>query len=304
MKKPSRFQITKDDQVLIEMLWRWKLLTTTQVHLAVYKERTIEKCYRRLMDLYRQKYIECFTTQDQKASFWQLTEKGYNVLDFSELEMDHSGFRSENQEHDFWVNAIHFGAWINQKTLNAAIFTEQQIRRTSVESFPKWVPHTKEHTPDGWLNINLNQPNKTSLIALEVELSKKARVNYDKVGKFYSEIVDVANVLWFVRKIRDAQYIQRHLHSGQQNKISEHSFVLMDHFIKNQYQAKIIFGKNLDQPISHILNIMNSDAGLATTQHRLLDIRKYPVNSYKLKIPDSVDLGVKRYIRNEIEVLS
>ncbi len=302
MKKPNRFQITKDDQVLIEMLWRWKLMTTTQIHLAVYKGRTIEKCYRRLMDLYRQRYVECFTTQDQKVSFWQLTEKGYSVLDFSELEMDHSGFRSENQEHDFWVNAIHLGAWINQKTENNAIFTEQQIRRTSVASFPKWVPHTKEHRPDGWLKVDLSQPNKTSLIAFEIELSKKAPVSYNEAGKFYSGTIEVAHVLWFVRTTRDAQYIQTHLHGGLQNKNSEHSFVLMDHFIKNQYQAKIILGNNFNQSISHILNIMNSDVELSPTQHRLLDIRKYPVNSNKLKIPDSVDLGVKRYMRNEIEV--
>lgn len=286
----------------METLWKWKLLTTTQIQMAVYKNRTMEKCYRRLMDLYRERYIECFTTQDQKVSFWQLTEKGYTVLDFSELEMDHSGFRSENQEHDFWVNAIHFGAWVNQKSSNADIFTEQQIRRTSIASFPKWVPHTKEHRPDGWLKVDLSQPNKRGLIALEIELSKKAPASYNEAGKFYSATIEVAHVLWFVRTLRDAQYIHGHLQGSLQKKISEHSFILMDHFIKNQFQAKIILGKNFDQPVSHILNITSSDAGAVPTQYRLLDIRKYPINSSKLKTPDSVDLGVKRYIRNENEV--
>lgn len=302
MNKRSNFQITKDDQKLIEGLWRWKLLTTSQIHLAVYNTRSIEKCYRRLLDLNKYRFIECFTTPDQSVTFWQLSDKGYQILDFSNLEIDSSGFRSENPEHDFWVNSIHLGAKVFNRPQSSGIYTEQEIRKINIASFPNWVPQTKTHRPDGWIKTDMNQSNDKSLIGLEVELSKKAPVNYSEIGRFYSRVIMVSQVLWFVKTMSDVKYIHKHLQTGSDNAGADHSFILMDHFIISQYQAKIIYGKNSGTSLSHILNIPNTESGSLASHRRLLDIRKYPVKSNEFKTPKSCDLGVKRYIRNENEV--
>lgn len=299
MKTTSRFQVTRDDQNLLSCLWRWKLLTTSLIHQAIYKSRSVEMCYRRLLKLEKQKFIESYPSLTREMSVWQLTDKGYQILDFGDKDLDHSGFRSENPEHDFWVTAIQLGAWMDSKPLGVDLFTEQEIRKYETSSFPKWVPHTKQHRPDGWFKVDLNQPNDKSLIALEVEFSKKAPVSYSDVGKFYSSAILVHQVLWFVRSKRDAEYIFEHLKSGSDTKASEHSFILIDHFIQSQYQAQVHLGKDLGKSLIEILKITNTDTVSSPLQHRLLDIRKYPINPSTLKLADKVELGLKRYMRSE-----
>lgn len=299
MKPVSKFQITKDDQALLNSLWRWKLLTTSLIHQAIYKTRSVEMCYRRLLKLEKQKFIESYSSLSREMTVWQLTDKGYQILDFDDKELDHSGFRSENPEHDYWVTAIQLGAWMDAKPSHVDFFTEQEIRRYSTASFPKWVPHTKQHRPDGWFKLDLSQPNDKSLIALEVEFSKKAPVSYSDVAKFYSSSILIQQVLWFVRTKRDAEYIFEHLKSGSDTKANEHSFILIDHFIQSQYQAQVQLGKDLGKSLKEILKISNTDVVSSPMAHRLLDIRKYPINPNTLKLADRVELGLKRYIKNE-----
>lgn len=299
MKSASRFQITKDDQNLLKCLWRWKLLTTSLIHQTTYRNRSVEMCYRRLLKLEKQKFIESYSSLSRDMTVWQLTDKGYQMVDFNDKDIDHSGFRSENPEHDFWVTAIQLGAWMDSKTQDVDFFTEQEIRKYEVASFPKWVPHTKQHRPDGWFKVDLSQSNDKSLIALEVEFSKKAPVSYSDVGKFYSSVILVHQVLWFVRSKRDAEYILEHLKSGSDTKACEHSFILIDHFIHSQYQAQVLLGKDLGKSLKEILKISNTDATSSPIQHRLLDIRKYPINPSTLKLADKVELGLKRYMRSE-----
>lgn len=86
------------------------------------------------------------------------------------------GYKSENKEHDFWVTAIHLGDWLYQIPIGSALCSEQQLRRLHRDHYPEWVPKSTDHRPDGWWNINCGRPNNKSLIALEVELSRKSPI--------------------------------------------------------------------------------------------------------------------------------
>lgn len=295
MNKKSKFQITDDDFQMLNFLWRWKLLSTSVIHHASYPKRSVEKCYRRLRKLESQKFIESFPSMDRSVSLWQLTERGYKLVNLDGIDLSQIGFRAENPEHDFWVSVIHLGAWLNSQPPNSDLYSEQQLRRIELSSYPNWVPHTKQRRPDGWWKIDLNQSNDKSLIALEVEFSKKTTAAYSEIGEFYSNVINVHQVLWVVKTIADGHYIHKYLKAGSSTEASEHSFVLLSDFIQSQYQAKIFLGKDNKKSLNEILNKSISDAETVTSNHWLLDVRKYPINSMTPKIANKADLGLKRY---------
>ncbi len=44
--KKIKTAVTDQDQKCLMLLWRWKLLSTKALNLAIYPERTAYRCYR------------------------------------------------------------------------------------------------------------------------------------------------------------------------------------------------------------------------------------------------------------------
>jgi len=275
-------------------LWRWKLLTTSAIHQLSYSKRSVYGCYVRLLDLEQKDFVVSTGSWDQKTIVWHLGDTGFKALATQFKIPIENGFRSENKDHDFWVSAIHIGEWLKGGPPNCAVFSDQELKRISLNDYPEWVPHTKEHRPDGWWKIGLGKHNRESLIALEVELSKKSPQDYSDVGAFYSNTIDVSQVIWVVRTEATKNYILSHLKKGSSTQASEHSFILFDHYVQNQWQSQIIDGKHRGKTINQILNI-----GVQLTPNQswakvALDIRKKPLNSMSQRFANKADLGLSR----------
>lgn len=296
MKQKSNFQITKNDYKLLEFLWKWKLSTSSIINQAIYKNRSADRCYRRLRSLEKNKYIESNFSIDRMVCLWTLTDKGYQLLNFENVEISQRGFRSEHPEHDFWSSLIHLGSWINHAPVNSELFSEQQLRRYELESYPEWVPHTQQHRPDGWWKLDLTKPNKDSLIALEIEMTRKPSTSYSDLGEFYSNVIHVHQVIWVVRTESDANFIFRNIAAGSSTEGREQSFVLFSQFIKDQWQATIVLGKNKGKSIQEILNPHNTNTAPLMAQRCLLDTRKTPINSTHQRLLTRVELGVSKSI--------
>lgn len=296
MKQKSNFQITSDDYKLLHFLWKWKLSTTVIMNKAIYKDRSANRCYRRLRSLEENKYIESIFSRDRMVCLWQLTEKGYQELNFDDNEISQRGYKAEHPEHDFWASLIHCGVWIDQVPKNSDLYSEQQLRRFEIESYPKWVPHTKQHRPDGWWKTDVANGNKESLIALEVEMTRKPTSSYYEVGDFYSNVIDVHQVIWIVRSESDANFILKNMIAGSSTQASEQSFLLFSQFIKDQWSAPILIGKNKGKSIKEILDPQGNNAKSLTTQHCLLDTRKTPLESTSPRLLTQIELGVSKNI--------
>lgn len=238
--------------------------------------------------------IESICSFDAKFRLWQLSDKGYKILTTRYPDVYPYGFRSENKDHDFWVTVIHLGDWLAGIPENCDLFAEQEIRRRETDDFPDWVPRTKMRRPDGYWHLVLSQPNDKSLVALEVELSKKAPESYHDIATFYSDSIFIYQVIWVVKSTTDANYILRHLMSRSSTKACEHSFILLDHFIGHQWQAKIIIGKNVGITLSETLKKRVQNDGSLATASFLLDLRKYPIKSTSPRIAYRADLGLSR----------
>ncbi len=276
------------------MLWRWKLLSTSAIHQLAYSERSVFGCYIRLLSLQDKDFVISTGSWDQKTIVWHLGDDGYRALSTQFKVPVENGFRSENKDHDFWVSAIHLGEWIAKTPEDCANFTEQELKKIALQDYPKWVPHTKEHRPDGWWKIGLGRHNRESLIALEVEISKKSPQDYSDVGAFYSNTIDVCQVIWVVRSESYKNYILAHLKKGSSTQASEHSFVLLDHYVQFQWHSQIISGKHQGKKLIEILEVPSQPEGNLSWAKVALDIRKKPMKSVPPRFACKADLGLSR----------
>ena len=278
--KKSKFSITDDDFKLLTNLWRWKILTTSMIHSSAYSHRSLSACYKRLNRLECYKYIESFSSRDAKRWFWQLTDKGYRVLNFDESEIKQNGFKSEHKDHDFLVTLFHFG--IEQTLLlnsNSAIYTEQELRRIEIENYPDWVPHTKQHRPDGYFKLDRSLSNDKSLVAIEVELNLKSAQKYFDLGQFYSDTLAIHQVLWLVKTETDAQFILNNLKKGSSQKETEHSFIILSQWFDQLWQTKIFIGKKQNQNIEFVIGTIQEPSTGSVPDKVLFEFRKKLINS-------------------------
>lgn len=292
--KKKQFKINDEDMNCLWMLWRWKLLSTSAVHKLAYSKRSVYGCYIRLLDLQNKDFVISTGSWDQKTIVWHLGDSGYKALCTQFKVPVESGFRSENKDHDFWVTAIHLGEWLLGTPADCANFSEQELRKMDLADYPKWVPETKVHRPDGWWKIGLGKHNRDSLIALEVELSKKSPHDYSNVGAFYSNTIDVNQVIWVVRSESYKNYILTNLKKGSSSQAQEHSFILIDQYAEAQWQSQIIEGKHKGKNLIEILKTPTQNEGKTLCARFALDVRKYPMISRVPTLASKADLGLSR----------
>lgn len=132
------------------------------------------------------------------------------------------------------------------------IFTEQELRRMKLEMYPSWVPQSKNHRADGYWHLSCGDHRLT--IALEVELSAKAKDRYDTIVKFYDhyEVVDL--VLWLVPKPSLALHIQGSASGPNFYRTQLHNFIELEDFQNHGWQASIFLGPNRGLTVHHLLN--------------------------------------------------
>ena len=172
----------------------------------------------------------------------------------------------------------------------------QQLRRFNIDSYPKWVPHTKQHRPDGYWMIDTGKTNQESLVALEVELSRKASVSYSEVGNYYSNVINVSQVVWVVKSLSDARFILKNLTNGSALGAKEHSFILLSHFIESKWLAQICIGKSEGKQLIEILGTTKTPDTSFGTSQGFLDVRKKPINSMNMRLVSQAELGISKNI--------
>lgn len=296
MKTKEQILILDEDLLCLKWLWRWKLLTTHALAVGVYKSKKLEMAYRRLLKLEKAKYIQAYWSRDGKRSVWMLNDKGYQLLNQNFPNQFKFGYKTENPNHDYWVSAIHIGDWLTERPSCTEFMSEQEIRRLDVDDFPNWVPKTKAHRADGYWKINENPEKRKSIVALEVELSKKEPESYKSIAEFYSRFYLFHQVLWVVKSEGDINYIKKHLESGLKGQENIHNFTTINHFIENGWQSKIVVGPFKDKMINDLINQQGNNSSSVMNSACLLDLRKYPVVSITPPKINGYDLGLNRHI--------
>ncbi len=273
------FKLSLQDSLCLRFLWKWKLLSTSALRSAVYRERSFEGTYKRLNKLENARLIKAHRSESGNSSLWHLDDFGFKIIQPSMPYLKEKGYKSENKEHDFWVTAIHLGEWVHYMPQGCDVFTEQELRRNEFDGYPDWVPKTIDHRPDGWWKIFNPRTEKINLIALEVELNRKTSLAYENIGEFYSNQGCACEVIWVVRRKSDLNFIHKNIANGSSSVAQEQSYLTLDQFMQTHWQSQVLSGKRQGQTLSEILETSPGQCLPKSESLVLLDTRKKPIKS-------------------------
>lgn len=233
---PPAFLMPRDQRIL-RYIWTWKIASTASVHEAVGRPGSPYSTYKVLEKLERNGYVEGRFNMSERFHVWQLSERGFSEVRPYLGDLVEEGFLSENHHHDRFVQAFQLGEWATHQNPKVAFFTEQEMRRLELESYPDWVPRTKEHRPDGYTRILGHSRPWT--MAYEVELSPKSLQRLEGTLRFYKQVRNVDRVLWLVPSALIKEQILRAKTCIKDDSDNYHVFVDLEEYLKVGWDARV-----------------------------------------------------------------
>lgn len=251
MSEPAiKLSLDRDIGILL-FLWQWKVATTAMLGMRFYGNDKSTGVYQRLCRLEKAGYIQTRCGARGQHFAWTLTGRGFQTIEGRLPKLVENGFKSENLGHDLLVSAIHLGDWITGIPNDCGVFTEQQLRRLPEQNYPDWVPQTARHRPDGYWKVPGGD--KPRVIALEVELFRKADRDYQAVAEFYQAWKRIYRVVWVVERPKDASALGAKFKSVAGDESDYHNFVTIDQIVHAGWQAKIMRGKDQGSCLAELL---------------------------------------------------
>lgn len=243
--------ITEKDRQIFHFLWRWKISSTTAIHLAFSPDKHPYSTYYRLKALCKQGYLRLESVGESASRFgWTLTARSFKVIRPLLPEDTANGFRSEAIEHDFLVSAIHLGP-CTKETEGLAQFTEQELRNLPKELYPDWVPSTDLHRPDGYWGVL--EDKKMTVVALEVERTVKSAKRYQEVADFYEKQPGIMYVVWAVETPGELQSIRSSIEKFTPKLVDMHQFTLVSDIRLNGWSAQFRCGLQSGKTLASLL---------------------------------------------------
>ena len=277
----------ENDRPMLLFLWKWKIATSSALGLRFYGDRKNppSAAYQRLLRLKKRGFVKfAFAQEEPGARVWTLTKKGFKIVKPSLGPLKQDGCESENIYHDLWVQAAHLGEHLDHDAENVEQFTEQELRRLEPEIYPDWVPKKTLHRPDGYWRISLGMEKK--VVAVEVELSRKASSDYRFVSDFYARGGIVSRVIWVVESVPFIDRIRKALGSANPEKIGMHFFFLRKDLESAGWECLCVRGENTGRKFHEIVNFTEqnqAETNLRPTRNRsfiaaILDTRVRRMN--------------------------
>ncbi|MGE0526783.1 MAG: hypothetical protein AB7G93_00960 [Bdellovibrionales bacterium] len=290
MKRLNANRINKDKELSILLfLWRWKVATTSAIYTRfqpVYSWAAFT-AYQRLLKLKSKGLIEVKLVNSRQYAYWTLTRAGFHAIRDELPLLKEEGFASEAPEHDLYVLAAQSGDWLPKGSVDdVAFFTEQELRRQAPETLFSWLPPTTAHRPDGYWYFPKSKPN--ALIALEVEVNRKAFSDYIAYGNFYNRYKVIESVLWIVQSENLAHKITNAAHKNLAEFRGIHNFVLLKDFLESGWCARIFEGP-----------ARRSEMGAFLNSHRLNQVETKPKPTINRGLVSSIlDSRHRRFLSN------
>ncbi len=271
-----RVQLLKRDLAILNFLWRFKFAPTAIIATKFFVDGEWN-AYSRMYRLARAGYVESLYPNCGIHHFWTLSKAGFEIVKRNLPELSQDGFKSENVEHDMLVLAAHIGNWLKETPPGVLLVTEQELRRINPEYYPAGIPKSAVHRPDGYWLFQNGLENR--MVALEVERSQKAKEFYDSVARFYYKDAYVDQVLWIIERKEQAMRMISRFQEVVSENAGIHSFVMMKDFIKHNWQARILIGKDHNQTILDTLVNKSQTTHKHVCEFEFFDTRKNPKDS-------------------------
>jgi hypothetical protein len=157
------------------------------------------------------------------------------------------------------------------------------LRCYAEDLFPKYLPKSIKHRPDGYWVLKQNLNSNPRIVALEVERNPKSFLAYQRYFDFYDDERSVSQVLWLITSPAAERRIKNILVSDRVLRKEIHFLIQYSDFEKFGWAASAI---NVFQTKTTTLDILfqnrlKTDSKLIKNQKFkiLLDLRKFPIDS-------------------------
>lgn len=274
-------QITDRDYKMLRFIWKWKAVSTSALAAKFYPDSTSFTCYRRLIHLAHDNYIESYSLKERNTAVWTLKQKGFKYIRPYLGDLSSEGFRSANYPHDYLASTFHLGEWLVHQPDNSQTVSEQQLRCVEPELLPKWIPTSKLHIPDGYSTYHVNA--ERIIVAFEAELTVKTSSRYESVVSFYDNEESITLVIWLVDSVSSLDSIEKCFKKFNIKNISKHQFVNLSDFLKNGWMSDIVKGKYAGKKVINLLQHKTYSTPtqniLGSVTQALLNTRKRPILS-------------------------
>lgn len=274
-RRKQKIILTQRDREILLFLWKWKLVSTATIcHGFYYQPLSPRHAYRRLVELELGKYIKRSPIAGLGTA-WSLGNKGYHLVKGDLPEHTFAGRKSTSLEHDVIVSGIHIGPLANG-TLKVKTFSDTELWNISPGQYPEWVPRNSARRPDGYWRVEIG--GKSYTIALEVELTKKSKENYERYARFYNSNKLIFRVIWVVKRPSIGERILSIFEECNKERAPIHNFVLLEDVILNGWEATIFLGLEKGEPLTTLLQNEGGKKGDKCPSLPNLNLRILPCN--------------------------
>ena len=237
---------------ITDQLDQWKMLSTKQLQVLINPDIKLDVYQTHVKSLLDKRLIEDADVSS-RARYVRLTSKGLtDLLKVSDETRTNLTVRSEYYTHDLLVNAFHIGElplYDHNDQLN--LTTEQQLRSDPFAPHPFHQSDFRQRRPDGLTWVN----RKNKFICFEVELTLKENKRYADTLDFYAKSL-IGLVLWLVKSKAQVNRLKRVLGEDSMSA-RKHNFILLEDFLRDYWNAKIIDGELQGQTILQVHPVMN-----------------------------------------------
>ncbi len=277
---------------IIEFIWCWKTVPASLVKEIFLKNKSEWQSYKVIRRLRRDGILdEIPKGKVIRHRLLCLTELGFDIF---LSERDFTGqqrFRVHSPAHDYLSTALQLGGVYKVKDPGLVLFSEQEIQTLPARLLPKKIYHNKDHSagsysvghiPDG-ISV-LKEKSTEIIIGYEVEINLKPANRYHAMRYYYgrsfdlyskasSEEIKVDHVIILAKNLHIAQRIHFELTKldpsvSHDRQIEKLSFVLVDDFIKQGWDASIIMGDCKDLSLKKLHSIYWQQLGKTTAISR------------------------------------
>ena len=243
----TKTRLAEREIKILIYLWKWKLVSNAAIAAKFFDGLSDVRAYNRLRDLKRAGLIKMDDDDEHRHFAWTLTAKGFSTVRKYLPGLREEGFRSEAFYHDLLVTAFHLGDWLTSPPKTVRFFSEQELRQSMAVEFPQWVPAVDVHRPDGYWGFETD--GAMAPVAIEVEINRKDPSAYFTVAEYYADYENVRRIFWLVPTQKIAAWIQTKLSEALSTKANKHNFIVINDFLKNQWQASICLGPERNRTV-------------------------------------------------------
>jgi hypothetical protein len=182
-------KLTSRDQKMIGMIAQYGLMSTTQIRTHFFSNSSISATRRRLRKLEAKNYLRRITGHEDGLLGWAVTLFSAKTFAFKTIK---TRFNKNALDHDLAISELRQRMEANFKIHH---WINEHYLKSTTPKHPDAFRRVADSVPDSLISIETNAGAR--IIALEMELTRKAKSRYFRIFERYLQRTNV-NWIWYI----------------------------------------------------------------------------------------------------------